>query len=118
MQTHSIEVVQHRNDRLPFVSPALQQTQQLVGRALIQGGEGLIQQNDVRILQKQPRKQRPLELTDGEFGYLPIDERFEPDGSDCLMDVRGETSWRLADRTEVSPIAERNEFAYRHWKAA
>src|SRR2546421_9669812 len=56
MQTYPLQVVQHRDDRLPFVPPALQQAQQLVGGALIQGGEGFIQQNDVGVLQEQPRK--------------------------------------------------------------
>ncbi len=51
MQTHPVQVMQYRDDRLPFLPPAVQQIQQLVGRALIHGGEGLIQQNDVGVLQ-------------------------------------------------------------------
>src|SRR5229473_2151915 len=56
MQTYSIQVMQHRDDSLPALPPTLQQTQQVVGGALIQGGERLIEQNDVCVLQKQPRK--------------------------------------------------------------
>ena len=97
MQTHSIQVMQHRDDSLPTLPPTLQQSQQVVGGALIQGGERLIEQNDVCVLQKQPRKNSPLELTDGEFSYLTIDKGFKADRRDRLMDACGKASWRLAD---------------------
>ena len=97
MPTHPIQIVQHRDDRLPLLSPALQQIQQFAGRALIDGGEWLIQQNDVRILQQQPREQGPLKLTDGKFGNLPVDQRLKAKGRDRLMDARGKAWWRFSD---------------------
>ena len=57
-------------------------------------------------------------MTDGKFGDLPIYDGQEADGPECLVDTRGEPSRRLADRTEISPIAERNEFGDRDRKPA
>src|ERR1700732_2703440 len=54
MQAYPVQVMQHRDDSLSFRLPTLQQTQKVVGRALIQGGKRLIEQNDVRVLQNQP----------------------------------------------------------------
>jgi len=88
MQTHPFQIVQHRDDRLPVLTPALQQVQQFVGSALVHGGERLVQQDDVCILQQQPREQGALELTDREFGYLPVDEGFKADCRDRFMDAR------------------------------
>src|SRR6266403_4312664 len=48
MQAYPVQVMQHRDDSLSFRPPTLQQTQKVVGRALIQGSERLIEQNDVR----------------------------------------------------------------------
>ena len=64
MLTYSVEIMQHRDDGSPLSPPALQKMQQILGRVLIQGRERLIEQNDVGILQQQPREQSPLELTD------------------------------------------------------
>ena len=57
-------------------------------------------------------------MTDGKFGDLPIYDGQEADGRKRLVDTRGEASRRLADRTEISPIAECNEFGDRDRKAA
>ena len=72
MQTYSVEIMQHRDERSALSLPALQEMQEILGRALIEGGERLVQQNDIGVLHEQPRKQSSLELTDGKFGDLPI----------------------------------------------
>ena len=118
MSTYSVEIVQHRYDSSPLSLPPSQEMQQILGRALIQGSERLIEQDDIGVLQEQPRKQSPLELTDGKFGDLPIYYGQEADGRERLVDIRGEASRWLADRTEISPIAECNEFGDRDRKSA
>src|SRR5439155_16510905 len=100
MLTYSVEIMQHRDDGSPLSPPALQKMQQILGRVLIQGRERLIEQNDVGILQQQPREQSPLELTDGKFGDRPIDDSQQTDSRNCLMDTRGEPGRNLPDRAE------------------
>src|ERR1700719_592015 len=56
MQAYPVQVMQHRDDSLSSLPPTPQQTQKVVGRAFIQGGERLIEQNDVRVLPNQPRE--------------------------------------------------------------
>ncbi len=96
MSTHPVQIMQHRDDRLPFLPPALQQIQQFIGRALVDGGEGLIQQDDIRILQQQPREQGTLKLADGEFGYLPVDDGLKSEGHDRLVNPRSQACRRLS----------------------
>src|SRR6476660_5367658 len=91
---------------------------EILGRALVEGSERLVEQNDIGVLHEQPRKQSSLELTDGKFGDLPIHDGREADGRECLVDTRSEAFRGLANRTEISPIAERNEFGDRDRKPA
>ena len=116
MLTYSVEIMQYRDDGSPLSSPALKEMQQILGRVLIQGRERLIEQNDVGILQQQPREQSPLELTDGKFGDRPIDDSQQTDSRNCLMDTRGEPGRNLPDRTELSPIAKCDKFGDRNRK--
>ena len=106
------------DDGSPLSPPALQELQQILGGALIQRGERLIQQNCVGVLQQQPREQSPLELTDGKFGDGPIDDGQQTDRRNCLVDTRGKPGRNLPDRTELSPIAKCDEFGDRNRKVA
>src|SRR5260221_4760961 len=118
VSAYLVEIMQHRHDGSSFSLPASQEMQQILGRALVEASEGLIEQNDVGVLQKQPCKQSPLELADGKFGDLPIYDAREADGRECLINTRGEAFRRLADRTEISPIAECHQFGDRDRKPA
>ena len=91
---------------------------EILGRALVEGSERLVKQDDIGVLHEQPRKQSSLELTDGKFGDLPIHDSQKADGRECLVDIRSEASRGRADRTEISPIAERNKFGDRDRKPA
>src|ERR1700720_518677 len=72
ISAYLIETMQHRHDGASFCPPTLQEMQQILGRVLVEGGEGLIEQDDFGVLQEQPCKQSPLELADGKFGDLSI----------------------------------------------
>src|ERR1700738_3339548 len=105
VSAYLVEIMQHRHDGSSFSLPASQEMQQILGRALVEGSEGLIAQNDVAVLQKQPCKQSPRELADGKFGDLPIYDAREADGRECLINTRGEAFRRLAGRTRNFAIA-------------
>ena len=64
MSTNAIEIMQYGDDSSSLALPASQELQEVLGRFLIQRGERLVEQDDVGVLQEQPREQSPLELTD------------------------------------------------------
>jgi hypothetical protein len=59
---HLVHVVQHGQHRAALVVPGVQQGQQVAAGAGVYPGKGLVQQDDGRVLQHQPGKQRPLKL--------------------------------------------------------
>src|ERR1700730_9081443 len=105
VSAYLVEIMQHRHDGSSFSLPASQEMQQILGRALVEGSEGLIEQNDVGVLQKQPCKRSPLKVANGHVRPLPTYAPRAAAGPECLINSRGEAFRRLADRTEISPIA-------------
>lgn len=65
MRPHLLQIVDHRHYGAPFNVPAPHQSQQIIGGARVQSGEGLIQQDHGRVLQQQTRKLHALELPHG-----------------------------------------------------
>ena len=52
MPKHLIGVVQHGDDGAVFPLPALNHSEEIAGRALIDGGEWLVEENDLWVLEK------------------------------------------------------------------
>jgi len=58
--------MQHGDDGASFGLPAMDQRQEVRGGALIDGGEGLVQQDGAGLLQGETREEDALELADGQ----------------------------------------------------
>ncbi|GMA77443.1 hypothetical protein GCM10025880_38600 [Methylorubrum aminovorans] len=108
MRAYLGEVVQGRDHRAALAVPAADQCEQVGGGALVDAGEGLIEQDDPRVLQDQPGEQRPLELPAGEGADRPVLEAGEPDRRERVDQVRA-LAGEAAPRTERAPQAHRHE---------
>ena len=58
---HRFDIVQNGDDGAVLAMPALDQRQQIGAGARINRGEGLVEQDDVGVLQQEPGEQRALD---------------------------------------------------------
>ena len=63
MRPHLFVIMQNGNDRATLAMPAQHDVDEILRSAAVDGGEGLVENDEGGILQKKPRKQRALELS-------------------------------------------------------
>ena len=64
MHAHLLDVMQNGDDGAGLSMPAAKNVHEVGGRALIDGGERLIKENDPRILNQEAGEKHALQLTD------------------------------------------------------
>ncbi len=84
MPTHCLDVMQLRQHCAPFAMPALHDGQQVGGGLGIQGGERFVQQDQVGILQQEPREHHALHLTTRKSGDRAMVKTVQANGRQRL----------------------------------
>ena len=65
MLAHEIEIVEHREHGAGFAMPAADDGDQVVDGARVDGIEGLVEQDDLRVLEQHAGEERALQLAAG-----------------------------------------------------
>ena len=75
VRAHRLEIMQHGKDRAPLAMPASDHADEIGHRARVDRRKGFVEEHQPRILQQEPREERPLHLTARE---RPDGAGFEP----------------------------------------
>ena len=118
MRAHLLQVVQHRDHGARLGAPARQQLQQVGGGARVDGVEGLVQQDQVGILQQQPRKQRALHLAGRQLGHHARAETFQAHGAQRIGHPGAAVGIDPAPQPDAPPQAHRHQILHRQREAA
>src|SRR5438477_838104 len=87
MHAHLLDVMQNRDDGARLSMPAAKNVHEVGGRALIDCGERLIEENDPRILNQEAGEKDALQLPDRQRPDRAIVQPLKTGGSQCLMDA-------------------------------
>jgi hypothetical protein len=104
--------VQHGHDRAAFAMPAAQHGQQIVDGCLVDGGEGLVEQQATRIEQEQTGKQKPLQVADRQFTDELRGCVRKTDFAECMPGTFHGVAVGCRERAETSPCAQGHEIKY------
>lgn len=106
---HDIEIVDDHHDRALFSVPALDEVDQVGDGSCVDGVEGLIEQDEIRILHQYPREQRPLQLAARQRVDRPLLEALHPDGRKRFCDRFTVLGAIAAEKTAPRPQAKRDQ---------
>ena len=82
---HARQIVVRGDDEFPLVAQLAEELLEVVLRRLVEAGERLIEQKDMRLLRQRAGEESALLLAAGERADLPLRERFEAHGGDGFI---------------------------------
>ena len=118
MLAHQLHVVQHGDHRAPLAVPALHHAQQVGAGARVDAVEGLVEQDELRVLQQQSREQHALELAHRELADAAPLETRQADRGERLARLGDERGVDGAEGAAPRPVTERDEIEHAEREAA
>jgi hypothetical protein len=124
MRLDLVQIMEDRGHRPAFAVPVLDELKQILAGSPIDRSEGLVEQDQLGILNDQPSKKNALELASGERFDRPPFEPFETNRGECLAPPRasfGSRPWpsrSAANARAPRYRAQRSETVSRSRRAA
>ena len=109
----NLEIVQHGDDGARFLVPAAHQVEEIGGGLGVDRREGLVEQDQRRVLEQEAREQRALHLPARQGRDRPALEAREPDRRHRLGDAGAFASADAAEQPGAGPEPHRDEIVDR-----
>jgi len=116
MLLHELVIVKYGHNGAPLRNPCLDQHQQVDHRPLVDGIEGLIEQNELRILQHGPGKKGTLHLPTREGVDISPFKTGESDRFQRAVDRRPIFGTVSSEQAASRPETEGHKVSYLGWK--
>ncbi|CFN68791.1 Uncharacterised protein [Bordetella pertussis] len=113
MPPHQVEIVQHGDDGAAFGMLLAQQGQQHVRGRRVDRAEGLVQQQQGRVLQQQAREQRPLHLASRQGCKRPSGQFLQADATQRGVHARRLGGIETPPRADAAPGTQGHHVGYR-----
>src|SRR6478672_13446194 len=103
MRAYLIEIVQRGNDGAALAMPAADQAQQILDRLGVDGAKRLVEQDDSRVLQEQPREEDALELSTRKRAHATLAEVLQAERVERLQNRQSAGAVEPAPGSDLAP---------------